>query len=146
MKKWVKSMAPPVVSKDFYNTGDFQFSPVQYPKDEYVQEDSEYRVLSKFIPEVRIINLNEYYSEVYLFILRNIISNNNELVSCDMVHEDMEGNPNIIFNIRFKNNLSFSKRKQLHFDILKEINEFCISSDFSFIFANITVLLVKGRD
>ena len=138
-------MTPPVVSEDFYNKDAFQFSHVQFPKDEYVQADIENRVLAKFIPKFRETNSDVYYSKVYRFILRNIISNHEELVSCDWVHEDLQGNPDNIFNIKFDGNLSFSKRNELHYKILEEICNFCVSSDFSFVFDNITVILVKGR-
>ena len=137
-------MAPPVLNQDFYAKDDFQFSSVQFPKDEYVQAE-ENRVLAKFIPKAQAINFQDHYSKVYMFILRNIIPNHDELVSCDLAHEDMEGNPDIIFNIKFDEGLSFSKRSALHCTILEEICDFCVSSDFSYVFDDITVLLVRGR-
>ena len=137
-------MTPPV-SETLYTGNNFYFNPVVYPKDEYVHYDEDYRVLSKFNLKINQ-NINDiYYSKVYSFILKNIISKYDELVSCTMLHEDIEGNPNIIFNIKFNGDLTFSKRDSLHTAILEKICQFCVSSDFSFIFDNITVLLIKGR-
>lgn len=136
-------MTPPV-SETLYTGNNFYFNPVVYPKDEYVHYDEDYRVLSKFNLKINQ-NINDiYYSKVYSFILKNIISKYDELVSCTMLHEDIEGNPNIIFNIKFNGDLTFSKRDSLHTAILEKICQFCVSSDFSFIFDNITVLLIKG--
>ena len=137
-------MTPPV-SETLYTGNNFYFNPVVYPKDEYVQYDKDDRVLSKFNLKINQ-NINDiYYSKVYSFILKNIISKYDELVSCTMLHEDIEGNPNIIFNIKFNGDLTFSKRDSLHTAILEKICQFCVSSDFSFIFDNIAVLLIKGR-
>lgn len=86
-----------------------------------------------------------YYHSVYSFIIENIMTHHDELVSCDLLHEDMKGNADTIFNIIFTGNLSFSKRNELHLDMLEKICNFCESSGFPFIFEEITVLLVNGR-
>ena len=139
-------MAPPTVSETPYGDNNFSFNPIEYPKDEYIQYDANHRLLSKFNSN-NMQNSDEiYFSKVYSFILQNIISKYDELTSCTMLHEDMEGNPNIIFNIKFNGDLSFSKRNALHTTILEEICQFCDSSNFPFIFDDISLLLVKGAN
>lgn len=133
------------ISKERYSPDNFQFNGVEYPKDEYVQYDVNSRILSKFISKIHRINsYDDYYLKVYSFILSNIIPNHSDLASCNMLHEDMEGNPEIIFNIKFKGDVDFQDRNKLHYTILEEICDFCDSSNFSFVFDNITILLTRG--
>lgn len=136
-------MVPPTFSETTYEDSNFYFHPVEYPKDEYIQYDVNCRVLSKF-------NLNNwqnsndiYFSEVYSFILQNIISKYDELISCNMLHEDIEGNPAIEFFIKFDGNLSFKQRKGLTYNVLEDIYNFCIDSGFPQVFKEIPVFLIK---
>ena len=138
-------MAPPIINETQYFPNDFQFNPIEYPKDDFIEYDIKNRILSKFISKNEDNINDKYYSKVYYFILNNIIPDYDELFSCIMLHEDIDGNSNIIFNIIFNNEMSFSKRNELHYNILEKICEFCDSSNFSHVFEEITILLVEGR-
>lgn len=135
-------MTPPIISESQYKPNNFQFNGIEYPKDDYIQVDTNSRVLSKFnSTHAQNVNDKNFY-EVYYFILNHIIPKYEELTSCNMLHEDIECKPSIIFSIRFKDTLEFPKRNNLHINILEEICEFCDSSNFSSVFEEITILLV----
>lgn len=122
----------------------FRFQGIDFPKDDYVPNNSNDRVLSKFSIENRIVDdYEDSYTKIYNFILSNLIPKYNELVCCDIFHEDIEGNPSNEYRIKYGEDLSFTKRNDLHYKILEDINNFCVVSKFPSVFNNLTVLLIK---
>lgn len=85
------------------------------------------------------------YDEIYNFILQNVISKYENISSCDMFYEDMDGNPDRVYYIRYNNDLSFKLKNKIHYSILEDIYSFCEKKNFPSVFNNITILLVKGR-
>ena len=132
-------MAPPTISETPYGDKNFSFNPIQYPKDEYIQYDVNHRLLSKFNSNNGQNSDDMHFSKVYSFILQNIISKYDELISCTMLHEDEKGNTSIEFFIKFDGRLSFKQRKKLTCDVLEDINNFCNDSGFPHLFKEISV-------
>lgn len=91
------------------------------------------------------ISKSDYSSQIYNYILTNILPEYEELVSCDYFDKDIVGNPSREYYIRFNNNLNIEERNKLHFEILNKINEYCKESEFPSAFKEITIILTRNR-
>lgn len=94
------------------------------------------------VKEEHIYSRNSYYF-IYKFILNNILSKYDILSSCDLLHEDELGNPAIEFYIKYEDYLSFDERNLLNYEILEDIYNFCVASNFVSDFENISIFLVQ---
>ena len=131
MKKWVKKMTPPISINYSEEIIDFNnYSSHEIPVHSVKEEHSYSR------------NFNSYYF-IYKFILNNILSKYDVLSSCDLLHEDELGNPAIEFYIKYEDYLSFDERNLLNYNILEDIYNFCVASNFVSDFENISIFLVQ---
>lgn len=90
------------------------------------------------------VNSSYYsYHKIYEFILYNIVQNSKILSSCNMIDEDEDGNPSIEFYIKYLDDLTYSQRKKLTYDVLENIYNFCIDSGFQNKFHDISIFLIK---
>ncbi|WP_292474259.1 hypothetical protein [Methanosphaera sp.] len=88
---------------------------------------------------------SNHFSQIYNYILTDILPEYDELISCDLFDEDVMGNLSKEYYIRFSNNLNIEERNKLHFEILKKINEYCKKSKFPSAFKEITIILTRNK-
>lgn len=119
------------------------------PDDDFATEEMHEfgkNLMEYFTYENQIINTEDiFYVIVHQFILNSVIPNHEELASCNVSYEDLAGNPEILYSIKFKGDLSFSKWDGLHYIVREEISNFCDLLGFPFVPYEITVFLTQMR-